>query len=68
MAPYSTATPENSSAAASAKERRICIIQLHPAIVGSWLSANQPPTPHRTETKKSEANQAEGRGFGDGVC
>ena len=24
------------------------------------------PTPHRTETKKSEANQAEGRGFGYG--
>ena len=26
----------------------------------------QPPTPHRTETKKSEADQAVGGGFGDG--
>jgi hypothetical protein len=25
-----------------------------------------PPTPHRTETNKSEADQAEGRGFGHG--
>jgi hypothetical protein len=30
------------------------------------LSAIPPPTPHRTETKKAEADQAEGRGFGDG--
>ena len=28
-------------------------------------SAIPTPTPHRTETKKSEANQAEGSGFGD---
>ena len=30
------------------------------------LSAIPPPPPHHTETKKSEANQAEGGGFGDG--
>ena len=28
-------------------------------------SAMPPPTRHRTETKKSEADQAEGRGFGN---
>ena len=32
----------------------------------SALSAIPTPTPHRTETKKSEADQAEGGGFGDG--
>jgi hypothetical protein len=26
-----------------------------------------PPMPHRTETKKAEADQAEGGGFGDGT-
>ena len=30
------------------------------------LSAIPTPTLHRTETKKSEADQAEGGGFGDG--
>ena len=37
------------------------------ATAGNWvrLSAIPPPPLHRTETKKSEADQAEGRGFGD---
>ena len=30
------------------------------------MSSAIPPPPHRSETKKSEADEAAGRGFGDG--
>jgi hypothetical protein len=32
------------------------------------VSMKTPPTPHRTETKKSETEQSEGAGFGDGCA